>query len=593
MAKMAKVGAVGLVALGLVAVKMSNTFSTEMLKIRTEGGATSKEFNTMRAAVINLANSGASMGQTTTQLAMGLYHLESMGIRGKKAILGLKLASEEAAISGAHLEDTTTAIGGAMFVALKGTGSMAHMMGTLNAIAGSGNMRFQDLNEALGTGLLSSAKVAGVSLQEVGAALSVLTDSGQHASSAGAQLATALHYLYAPTAKAQTALASIGLSGGKLAADLRKPQGILAALRDLRDHMAGLSPTAQSQVLSSILPGGRGRVLLSLYEMQKRLAPKYGQIAGTSGDFNQHVAEQKKNPATKLKTGVSELSGYMTTLGDDLKKYVMPVAQAFLTTLAKLLVAITSVFVWFVKGTPLARALTMTIAGLAAGLLAFVTVTKIATVAQAAFDAVMDANPITLVIVALAALAVGVIYAYNKFKWFRDLVNGVWSWLKGAVVATVGFVKKHWLLIAEILTLPFGGFIAFIATHFGEVKKIVIGIVNWIIGAINTVIGAIDSIHVTLPFGAGTIGFNIGKIPLIGGGGGSPSKSVIAQRGAANRYEHSPSLRAAQVTHHFATNQLQHAQNRPAIVHGDIVLKVRGQEIGRVTRRELHKAMAG
>lgn len=36
-----------------------------------------------------------------------------------------------------------------------------------------------------------------------------------------------------------------------------------------------------------------------------------------------------------------------------------------------------------------------------------------------------------------------------------------------------------------------------------------------------------------------------------------------------------------------------HQGRGPLIVHGDIVIKWRGQEVGRVTRHELHKAMMG
>jgi TP901 family phage tail tape measure protein len=594
MKKMAVAGAFSIAAIGLVAVKMANTFSTEMLKIRTEGGATSKEFRAMRTAVLNLATSGQSMGAGPTSLAPGLYHQESMGLRGSKALLALKLASEEAAISGSNLEDTTTAIGSAMYIGLKGTGSMAHMMGTLNAIVGAGNMRFQDLNEALGTGLLSTAKVAGLSLQSVGAALAVLTDAGYPASSAAAQLGTALHYLYAPTTKGQAALESIGLSGSKMAADLRKPNGLLVAMRDLRTHMRGLSLDAQQGVLNSILPGGRGKILLTLYELQHRLHPKFGQIGANSGDYSQHVAQQKRNPATKLATGLSELSGQMVTLGLNVRKYVMPVALALLATLAKLVIVLISVFSWFVKGTPLARALTLVLAALAAGITAFIVVTKAATIVGAAWDAVMDANPIVLVVTALAALAVGVIYCYTKFKWFRDAVADVWSW-----------IKAHWPLIAGLIFGPVGLAAAMVIKHWGAIKgffavlagdigRIFRGVVNgiiaginFVIGAINTVISAYNSVVGSIPLLGSSL--TIGKLGLVGawtagGAGHSPARTNL--RTGANP-------RGVATTHaSFTKPDAAPAHGNPLIVHGDIVLRVRENELGRVTRRQIHAAMA-
>lgn len=574
--KIAKVGAVGLVALGLTAVKMSNTFQTEMLKIRTEGGATAKEFNNMRAGVLNLAKTGQSFGQGPTSLAQGLYHLESMGIRGSRALLGLKLASEEAAISGASLEDTTTSLGGALFIAAKGTNGLKGTMGALNAIAGSGNMRFQELNEALGTGLLGSAKTAGVSLQEIGAALAVLTDSGYKASSAGAQLGTALHYLYSPTKKAEGALESIHLSGNKLAADLHKPQGILAALADLRTHMAGMSQIQQADILNSILPGGRGRVLLNLYQLQGRLQPKYNQIVGTQNTFPQHGVEQLQNPATKLAIAWAKVQAEMVQLGDSLKKYVMPTVLAFVATLAKLVVGLTAVFGWFVKGSPAAKAVLTAIIMLTAGITAFTLATKIATIAQAAFDAVMDANPIMLVVIALAAVAAGVVYAYNKFKWFRDFVNGI-----------PGTISKAWK-----------GVTGFFSTLAKSAASIFTSMVNGIISAINWVIRALNKIHVSIPgwvpgIGGDSFGFNIGQITPIGQGAGGQNAKTHGTTTGSKAVQGGHRLAGAPVTRQFtkAPAQTANTHNGPLVVHGDIVIKARENELGRVTRRQLHKAM--
>lgn len=57
--------------------------------------------------------------------------------------------------------------------------------------------------------------------------------------------------------------------------------------------------------------------------------------------------------------------------------------------------------------------------------------TGVATAAQWLFNAALTANPIGLVIAGVAGLVAGVVVAYNKLEWFRDLVNGVWDTLKG------------------------------------------------------------------------------------------------------------------------------------------------------------------
>lgn len=56
--------------------------------------------------------------------------------------------------------------------------------------------------------------------------------------------------------------------------------------------------------------------------------------------------------------------------------------------------------------------------------------TKLWTLAMLAFNFVMNANPITLIIIGIVALVAAVIYAYKNFAWFRDLVHTVWDALK-------------------------------------------------------------------------------------------------------------------------------------------------------------------
>jgi hypothetical protein len=52
------------------------------------------------------------------------------------------------------------------------------------------------------------------------------------------------------------------------------------------------------------------------------------------------------------------------------------------------------------------------------------------TAAQWGLNEAMDANPIGIIIVALAAVAAGVYYAWNHFQTFRGILMGVWEFMK-------------------------------------------------------------------------------------------------------------------------------------------------------------------
>ena len=95
--------------------------------------------------------------------------------------------------------------------------------------------------------------------------------------------------------------------------------------------------------------------------------------------------------------------------------------------------------------------------------LASAVASKAMAAAQWLVNAAMDANPITLVVAAIAALAAGVVLAYIKFKPFRDIVDDIGHVLKrlatvvlGGVETAIGWVRSHWPILLAILTGPFG-----------------------------------------------------------------------------------------------------------------------------------------
>lgn len=84
---------------------------------------------------------------------------------------------------------------------------------------------------------------------------------------------------------------------------------------------------------------------------------------------------------------------------------------------------------------------------------AHVAATKAAAAGQWLLNAAMNANPIMIVVLAIAALVAGLIIAYNKSETFRNIVNKAFASIKvvaGNVLnAVVGFFKSAWEAIKE------------------------------------------------------------------------------------------------------------------------------------------------
>jgi hypothetical protein len=68
----------------------------------------------------------------------------------------------------------------------------------------------------------------------------------------------------------------------------------------------------------------------------------------------------------------------------------------------------------------------------AAAVVAIVAALKVWAVVQAVVNAVMEANPIGLVVIAIAALVAGVIWAYNHFETFHNIVDAAWDGIQTA-----------------------------------------------------------------------------------------------------------------------------------------------------------------
>ena len=141
----------------------------------------------------------------------------------------------------------------------------------------------------------------------------------------------------------------------------------------------------------------------------------------------------------------------------------------------------------------------------------------------------LSANPIGLVIVAVAALAAGIVIAYQKSDTFRGIVQAAFAAVKVAIDAVANafktllsaaasafdWITDHWK-VALFAFGPIGAAIALIVTHFHTLESVATAVfgaiqsaISGIAGAIQSVIGAVQSLidaigrihvpHINLP----------------------------------------------------------------------------------------------
>jgi hypothetical protein len=216
------------------------------------------------------------------------------------------------------------------------------------------------------------------------------------------------------------------------------------------------------------------------------------------------TAEATANDSDKMKVAFSQLS-------ESVGLILLPLFQKFTAVMMK-------VADFARENSTVIVILGGVVAGLAVAVLAanaamtvYHTTLKVAKAAQFAFNFVMAANPITLVVIALAALVAAFVVAYKTSETFRNIVNGLFDAIKTGVTASVDFLKGY------------------LNTVLGFYKSIFNGIASlW-----NNSVGKLSFKAPDWIPGFGGKGFSVPKIPMLADGGivTGPTLAMIGERG--------------------------------------------------------------
>jgi phage-related protein len=117
---------------------------------------------------------------------------------------------------------------------------------------------------------------------------------------------------------------------------------------------------------------------------------------------------------------------------------------------------------------------------------------------QAALNAVMAANPIALIVLAIAALVAAFIYLWNNCEGFRNFWIGLWDGIKNVVGAVVDWIKENWQTMLLFLVNPLAGVFKYCYEHFegfrNFVDNTINAIKNFFVGLWNKVVEVFTSI---------------------------------------------------------------------------------------------------
>lgn len=244
-------------------------------------------------------------------------------------------------------------------------------------------------------------------IKHTGGNVDVLT--GQYTKTAQAAAQFGVNQTDATTALAR----STELTGNAAAAQRAYQEALVISKATGKDFNAVLTATAKGQegITTSLQRYG--------IEVAKG-TPGVKQYTDVMGRFGGQAAANT--------TATQQLSANFQNLTANLGTLLIPVVNK----VASVLTALTG---FLQKHMTLTKVLIGVVAGLTAGLLAL-------SAATWAVNVAMDANPIGIVIVALAALGTALVIAWEKSRTFRNVVIGAWNDIKSTTSAVFDFVKS-------------------------------------------------------------------------------------------------------------------------------------------------------
>ena len=226
--------------------------------------------------------------------------------------------------------------------------------------------------------------------------------------------------------------------------------------------------------LSDAIPGASGKLQEAMkasgaYTGNFRDAMEKGEISAE--EFNQALmdlgmTDAAKDAATSTSTIEGAWGNFKATVVGGLSQFISWIKPAVTTALdgvssafQGLFDGLSSLADWISRNKEAIGPFAAAIAGAAAafgvwrGAIAlWSAATKIATAVQVAFNAVMNANPIMLVVTAIAALVAGLIYFFTQTETGRQIWASFTAWLSGVWASVTAVWNSAWNAISGFLS---------------------------------------------------------------------------------------------------------------------------------------------
>lgn len=468
-------------ALAGYSVKVGSDFEEAMSKVQAISGASGEALNA-------LTNKAKEMGATTqfsaSEAAEALQYMAMAGWKDQDMLNGIKGIMDLAAASGESLGSTSDIVTDALTafgLTAKDSGKFADVLAAASSNANT-NVSMMGATFKYAAPLAGSLKY---SVEDVAVAIGLMANAGIKGEQAGTSLRSTFTRLINPPKAAAAALDSLGISAVNSDGSV-KP--LMETMIDLRKSFNGLTDSQKAEKAAAIagqeamsgflaiinasdsdfkkltdsVNASEGAAEKMAATMQNNLGGQLKQFESVTEGIGINIYDKFKAPLTDAfksvnvalgelnkSIGSGELAASFDRMGEAMGVLVKALADGLIVALP----VVIDMFTWLMNNGDLVISL---LAGIGAGFAYFKVATLIsavtgalggATTAMAALNAIMAANPIGLVAVAVGALVAGIVLLWQNWDTVSKYLGVAWekfkefgNWLKEGFLSIVGKV---------------------------------------------------------------------------------------------------------------------------------------------------------
>ena len=507
----------GVTALGTASVTTAANFESSMSQVQATMGITKDAMSTVNGQSVNTMDTlsklakkmGAETAFSASECAEALNYLALAGYDTEQMCNTLPTVLNLAAAGDIALADASDMVTDAMSALGMGVDEAETMVDQMAKTASTTNTSVAQLGEGILT-IGATAKSIKGGTAELNTALGILANNGIKGAEGGTHLRNIILSLQNPTDKAAAQMEALGISVYDSEGNMRSMNDILG---DLNKSMDGMTSAEKSNIIGTIFNK------TDLSSVNALLA----NTGSTWDDLQQKITASGGAAQQMADTQLDNLQGQITILKSALEGLAISFGELLMPAIKQIVGWVQKFVDWLNGLSEGTKKTVVTIALLAAALgpvlivigkvisavgTIMTIVPKIAGVintvkgAFAALNTTMLANPIVLIIAAIAALVAAFIYLWNNCDGFRQFWIDLWENVKQVAItvwnAIKAFFSQVWEAIKTIFSTVFEVIKTLVTTYFNLYKTIIETVFNVIKTVITTIWEAIKGVFTTV-----------------------------------------------------------------------------------------------